>query len=60
MSSKHPDVQIVNIATPNHLHVEIVEAAAAAGKHIFCEKPVGTHARKRQRKSNRSRARPAS
>lgn len=38
---EHPDVQIVNIAAPNHLHVEIVEAAAAAGKHIFCEKPVG-------------------
>ena len=36
-----PDVQIVNIATPNNLHVEIVQAAAAAGKHIFCEKPVG-------------------
>lgn len=38
---EHPDVQIVNIATPNHLHVEIVKAAADAGKHIFCEKPVG-------------------
>lgn len=38
---EHPAVQVVNIATPNHLHVEIVEAAAAAGKHIFCEKPVG-------------------
>ena len=37
----HPDVEIVNIATPNFLHVEIVKAAAAAGKHIFCEKPVG-------------------
>lgn len=37
----HPDVDIVNIATPNHLHVEIVKAAASAGKHIFCEKPVG-------------------
>ena len=36
-----PAVEIVNIATPNHLHVEIAEAAAAAGKHIFCEKPVG-------------------
>ena len=34
-------VQIVNIATPNNLHLEIVKAAAAAGKHIFCEKPVG-------------------
>jgi predicted dehydrogenase len=38
---EHPDVQIVNIATPNNLHQEIAEAAAAAGKHIFCEKPVG-------------------
>ena len=37
----HPDVRIVNIATPNNLHLEIVKAAAAAGKHIFCEKPVG-------------------
>ena len=37
----HPQVQIVNIATPNRLHLEIVAAAAAAGKHIFCEKPVG-------------------
>jgi len=38
---EHPQVQIVNIAAPNHLHLEIVQAAAAAGKHIFCEKPVG-------------------
>ncbi len=37
----HPAVQIVNIATPNNLHLEIVEAAAATGKHVFCEKPVG-------------------
>ncbi len=36
-----PEVQIVNIATPNRLHVEIARAAADAGKHIFCEKPVG-------------------
>ena len=38
---EHPQVQIVSIAAPNHLHLEIVRAAAAAGKHIFCEKPVG-------------------
>ncbi len=38
---EHPQVQIVNIAAPNHLHLDIVQAAAAAGKHIFCEKPVG-------------------
>ena len=36
-----PAVDIVNIAAPNNMHLEIAEAAAAAGKHIFCEKPVG-------------------
>lgn len=37
----HPDVQVVNIAAPNFLHKEMVQAATDAGKHIFCEKPVG-------------------
>ena len=37
----HPDVQVVSITSPNFLHVEMVQAAAAAGKHILCEKPVG-------------------
>ena len=37
----HPEVQVVNIATPNGLHLEMVRAASAAGKHVFCEKPVG-------------------
>ncbi len=37
----HPDVAAVNISTPNEQHLEIVKAAAEAGKHIFCEKPVG-------------------
>ncbi len=38
---ERPDVQVVNIAAPNYFHLEMVRAAAAAGKHIFCEKPVG-------------------
>jgi predicted dehydrogenase len=37
----HPEVQVVNITAPNNLHVEIATAAANAGKHIMCEKPVG-------------------
>ena len=36
-----PDVDVVYIAAPNMVHVELVEAAAQAGKHVFCEKPVG-------------------
>jgi predicted dehydrogenase len=36
-----PDVDVVFIAAPNMLHVELVTATAAAGKAVFCEKPVG-------------------
>jgi len=37
----HPEVEAVNIAASNDLHLEAAVAAAAAGKHIYCEKPVG-------------------
>jgi predicted dehydrogenase len=35
------DVDAVFIAAPNMMHVELVRAAAQAGKAVFCEKPVG-------------------
>ena len=35
-----PEVDIVDIAVPNDLHMEIAVAAAEAGKHVFCEKPI--------------------
>ncbi|MDO4573718.1 MAG: Gfo/Idh/MocA family oxidoreductase [Planctomycetia bacterium] len=35
-----PEIDIVNICLPNHLHLEVLKAAIAAGKHIYCEKPV--------------------
>ena len=34
-----PDVNAVVLATPPSGHVAQVKAAAAAGKHVFCEKP---------------------
>ncbi|MDQ2681968.1 MAG: Gfo/Idh/MocA family oxidoreductase, partial [Chloroflexota bacterium] len=34
------DIQVVSLALPNDLHVEATEAAAAAGKHVICEKPI--------------------
>lgn len=35
------DVDVVCIATPTPTHADYVVAAAEAGKHIFCEKPLG-------------------
>lgn len=37
-----PRVDLVDITTPNHLHAEMAIAAAQAGKHIYCEKPLAT------------------
>ena len=35
-----PQVDIVDVAVPNDLHEEISVAAAEAGKHVICEKPI--------------------
>ena len=34
-----PEVEGVVLATPPTVHCQQIEAAAAAGKHVFCEKP---------------------
>ncbi|MCS7024420.1 MAG: Gfo/Idh/MocA family oxidoreductase [Bryobacteraceae bacterium] len=38
------DIQAVFIATPPHLHAEMAIAAIRAGKHVYCEKPLGVTA----------------
>lgn len=35
-----PEVDIIHICTPNLLHEEALVAALAAGKHVYCEKPL--------------------
>ena len=39
-----PEVDVVHVCTPNHLHGPIASAALAAGKHVVCEKPLATDA----------------
>src|SRR3954462_3126756 len=36
----NPEIALVDIGTPNHLHKEMSIAALEAGKHVACEKPL--------------------
>ena len=35
-----PDIDIIDICTPNMYHTDLVVAALEAGKHVICEKPL--------------------
>ena len=37
-----PEVDAVWICSPSQYHAEQIKAAAANGKHVFCEKPLAT------------------
>jgi len=37
-----PEIDVLHICTPNHLHASLALRALAAGKHVVCEKPLAT------------------
>ena len=37
---KRPDLDLIDIAVSNNMHAEMAIAAAKAGKHVYCEKPL--------------------
>jgi len=39
-----PELDVVHICTPNHVHQALAAAALAAGKHVVCEKPLALDA----------------
>src|SRR5438270_3397940 len=39
-----PDVDVVHNTTPNYLHVPVILAALARGKHVISDKPLTTNA----------------
>ena len=36
----HPDIDVIDICTPNIFHFETLKKAIASGKHVLCEKPL--------------------
>jgi len=38
-----PEIDMIVIGCPNAMHCEVTEAAAGAGKHVVCEKPMATN-----------------
>jgi myo-inositol 2-dehydrogenase/D-chiro-inositol 1-dehydrogenase len=37
---EHPDIEAVVVCSSTDTHAQMIEEAAAAGKHVFCEKPI--------------------
>lgn len=37
---RRPDIDVIDICTPPHLHLEQIQSALKAGKQVICEKPL--------------------
>jgi predicted dehydrogenase len=48
-AGRAPDIDLIDIASPNDTHAEIAIAAARAGKMVMCEKPLGRNAAEAER-----------
>lgn len=51
-----PEIDVVDITTPNDVHAEIALAALAAGKHVYCEKPLAMDAAEARRMTEAAEA----
>ena len=41
----HPEIDAVDVCTPNYMHTPPVVEAFAAGKHVICEKPISINSK---------------
>src|SRR6185369_15863081 len=51
-----PEVDVVSVTTPNKFHLEMTTAALAAGKHVWCEKPMAPNLQDAEKMLAASRA----
>jgi predicted dehydrogenase len=52
------DIDLIDIALPNHLHAPVAIAAGQAGKMVLCEKPIANTVADAERMADACRARP--
>lgn len=43
--ARDPEIHVVHICTPNHVHSDQTKSAMQAGKHVMCEKPLAMNPR---------------
>jgi predicted dehydrogenase len=51
-----PDIDLIDICLPDHLHYPVAKAALLAGKHVYCEKPLADTAAEAKELADLARA----